>query len=144
MKNKLIILAVLLLAFGAWQLGRAQSTTPFTVIAQSLSHTSCPAVIASTTQFCFANDGIWVSLNGAAYAVVNTGATGGVTSVQQCNLAGASCGTAQTGAVVLKVPQTVTVTVANPTVSVTAPAVTATATAPSASATQGAVSASLQ
>jgi hypothetical protein len=80
MKNKLIILAVAILLFGAWHLGRAQSTTPFTVIAGSLTHTSCPTVAASTTQFCFASDGLWQSLNGAAYVQLGTPVAAGVTS----------------------------------------------------------------
>ena len=79
MRNKLIVLAIAVMVFGAWRIGRAQSTTPFTVIAQSLTHTSCPAVIASTTQFCFASDGLWQSLSGAAYTQVG-GGTAGVTS----------------------------------------------------------------
>jgi hypothetical protein len=94
---------------------------------------------------CIVTPGVYVWQNATqGWFLVAPAAASGVSSVQQCNLAGANCGTAQTGAVVLKVPQTVSVTVANPTVAVAAPAVTATAAAPSATATQGAVTATLQ
>jgi hypothetical protein len=134
MRNKLVVLAIAVLLFGAWHLGRvqAQSTTPFTVIAGSLTHTSCPAVAASTTQFCFANDGLWQSINGAAYVQLTPGTAGGVTSVTVCNAAGASCGSAQTGAVSLNIPTKVTVTAPTTTVTNTAPTATATTTAPTA------------
>ena len=129
MRTRMLVslLAIAVLVFGAWRIGRAQSTTPFTIVTQSLTHTSCPAVIASTTQICFASDGIWQSLNGAVYTQVG-GAVSAVTSVTVCNVAGASCGSPQTGAVSLNIPKTVTVTVGAPTVT----------------ATQGAVAASLQ
>ena len=79
------------------------------------AHTLC-TVVPSTTAFCFATDGFWQSINGAAFAQV--GASGPVvTSVSVCNAAGASCGTPLTGPVVLSIPTKVTVTSTAPTAS---------------------------
>ncbi len=81
------ILAVLMLAYCvflvvlAWPLHNpveAQST-PLTIVAQ-LAHTSCPVATVGKTQYCFAIDGLWQSLNGAAYTQLGAG-TGGVASL---------------------------------------------------------------
>jgi hypothetical protein len=57
----------------------AQGTNPFQV-AVTGAHTLC-AVTTGVTQYCFASDGVWQSLNGAAYTQLTAGAGGGVTSV---------------------------------------------------------------
>lgn len=126
-KAVIVVLFVCTLAFvSGWVLGiaRAQSVVPpITILAPSLTHTSC-VVTTGTTSFCFASDGLWQSINGGAFTQL--GGAGGVTSVTVCNAAGAACGAAQTGAVSLSIPKSVTVTVGNPTVSATQGAVTAT------------------
>jgi hypothetical protein len=83
------------------------------------THTSC-TIVASTTEFCFANDGLWVSINGASYTQV---AASGVASVSVCNAAGASCSAALTGAVSVNIPTTVTLTATAPAATVTPAAV---------------------
>jgi hypothetical protein len=59
---------------------RAQAPVPaqFSVIPATL-HTAC-TVIATTTSYCFASDGLWVSLNGAAYTQIGVVAVTGVSS----------------------------------------------------------------
>lgn len=132
MKNKLIVLAVAVLLFGAWHLGRAQGPVAATMSGFG-PHTTCTTPVAGSYFLCMATDGIWVSNNGAAYfQLLVPVAVAGVTSVQQCNLAGANCGTPQVGTVVLKVPQSVTVSVPLVTSAATAPVITSTAVAPSA------------
>jgi hypothetical protein len=58
---------------------RAQTNPPFQMAVGSITHTSC-TVTASTTQYCFASDGLWVSLNGAVYTQIGVVAVTGVTS----------------------------------------------------------------
>jgi hypothetical protein len=90
--KKLAAVVLIALLAGIW-LGRtvhAQSTAPWQVAVSSATHTSC-TVTASTTQFCFASDGLWVSLNGAAYTQI-----GGAAGVISWN--------GQTGAVVYTPP----------------------------------------
>ena len=56
-------------------------TVPTTLqLTGSAPHTTC-AVVPSTTNFCFANDGLWQSINGAPYVQLTPALTGGVTSV---------------------------------------------------------------
>ncbi len=84
MKNfiriSMLIVAVAVLSMGLTLHSlRAQvPNNPWQVGVSTATHTSC-TVVASTTQFCFANDGIWQSINGAAYVQVAPG-TAGVTS----------------------------------------------------------------
>ncbi len=110
-RDTLLILAALSV-IGASSMGiKAQSITSATPWAFAITGTfaNCPAVIASTTQFCFSNTGLSISLAGAAWVPVATGtAAAGVTSITVCNEAGASCGTAQNGAVQLDIPKTAT------------------------------------
>lgn len=77
-------------------------------------HTLC-IVVPSTTAYCYPNDGMYQSIKGAAFSQVGIVAVTGVTSVTVCNAAGVSCGTAQTGAVSLSIPKTVTVSATLPT-----------------------------
>jgi hypothetical protein len=79
---------------------------PLQLQVSSATHTAC-TLIAGSTQFCFAADGLWWSNAGAAYTQV--GAAAGVTSIAVCNAAGASCGTPLTGPVQLSIPKTVAV-----------------------------------
>jgi hypothetical protein len=77
-----ILLCVLTYLCGVITAGalRAQTVVPFTIIATGGLHSTCPAVAASTTQYCFATDGIWQSVNGGAYAQVGVPVAAGVTS----------------------------------------------------------------
>ncbi|SRR6266705_1047633 len=56
----------------------AQTTPTALQLTGSAPHTTC-AVTPATTTFCFANDGLWQSINGGAYAQLGV-ATGGVTT----------------------------------------------------------------
>lgn len=94
-----ILLAFVLLAVALNILPiKAQTTAPWQVGVGTSTHTACTVVPAST-QYCFAFDGLWVSLNGAAYVQVQTGTvTAGVTSIT------INGGTPQTGPVALTIP----------------------------------------
>jgi hypothetical protein len=65
------LLAIIALA-GAFVIGiriaRAQNPTltPYQFGVNNVTHASC-TVVAATTQYCYASDGPWVSINGAAY-----------------------------------------------------------------------------
>lgn len=71
-------------------------------IQSSISHTAC-TVTASTTTYCFANDGLYVSLNGAAFTQI--GGSTGVTSIT------VNGGVPQTGPIALTIPSKATTTV---------------------------------
>jgi hypothetical protein len=116
MKKHWLGLLLALAAFSApWVVGlRAQTAIPFQMAVGTATHASC-TVTAATTQYCFASDGLWVSLAGAAYTQIGVVAVTGVTSVTVCNAAGATCGTPQTGVVSLNIPKSVSVTATLPT-----------------------------
>lgn len=80
-------------------------TPGYWTVSASVSHTNCP-VTAGLTTYCYAGDGLWVSLNGAA--LVQLGA-GGVTSIA------VNGGSPQTGAVAIKIPTGVTMNPITPT-----------------------------
>ena len=101
MKYERVVIGALLLfliGINAGRLVRVEAQTPapwsFSV---SAPHTSCPAVAAGVSQYCFATDGIWQSLNGVAWVQVGVQA-GGVSSIT------VNGGTAQTGPVALTIP----------------------------------------
>jgi hypothetical protein len=77
--------------------------------------TGCPTPTPNYTIYCYAADKLQASANGAAYACIwavggcSTPAAG-VSSIVVCNAAGASCGSAQTGAVQLSIPKAATTT----------------------------------
>jgi hypothetical protein len=124
MRYVLAILIIAVLAFGGGWLLHPRPVAAQTPAAYTMSgaaaHTTCLTPATGAYFLCVASDGVWVSNNGAAYfQIVPQAGTVGVTSVQQCNLAGANCGTVQTGAVVLKVPQTVAITTPTVTTSAT-------------------------
>jgi hypothetical protein len=126
----LLIVMLVSMLFGALtykevsKVAFAQSTAPLSITVVGV-HTSC-TVAASTTTFCFASDGLWQSLSGAAYVQLGA-AISGVSSITVCNAAGANCGTAATGAISLNIP-TKAITTVTPTGSASAPIVTVTAT----------------
>ena len=110
---KKTILAILLLAIFAFNLARlvkveAQGAAPFS-FSVSAPHLNCPAVVVGVSQYCFATDGIWQSLNGAAWTQVGVptltgvtswnGQTGAITYVPPSS--GVSSVNGKTGAVVL-------------------------------------------
>lgn len=119
MKNFLIGVAVAILAMGlVLRIARAQGASAAT-FSGSGPHTTCTTPVSGAYFLCIATDGVWVSNNGALYFQITAPSSSGVTSVQTCNLAGTTCGTAVTGAVVLKIPSTGSVTVPAQTVSAT-------------------------
>jgi hypothetical protein len=78
-------IAFFLLVLSLWHDTRpahAQTiNVPFSYSVGTATHTSCPAVVASTTQYCFPADGPWVSINGATWqAIPLAAAVAGVTS----------------------------------------------------------------
>lgn len=82
-----LAVCVAIAVLAAWGVGRAQSllsNAPFQFQTPGV-HTSC-TVVPSQTEFCFAGDGLWQSLNGGAYVQITTqsvtsvnGKTGAVT-----------------------------------------------------------------
>jgi hypothetical protein len=69
------------LVLGGMWIAHAQNPTltPYQFSVPNVTHTSC-AVVASTTQYCYASDGPYVSINGATYVSMLPGA-GGLTAV---------------------------------------------------------------
>ena len=82
MKNGIIVILLAALLFLAVRSKvQAQGSVPWAMTVVG-AHTLC-TVVASATTFCFAADGVWQSLNGAAFAQLGaqgpagpTGATG--------------------------------------------------------------------
>lgn len=105
MRKRNLALAVLLafFAFAFFRLGKVQAQSNALQIQAAATHTSC-TVSTGITQFCFASDGLWQSLNGGAYTQLGV-ITGGVTSIS------VNGGTAQTGAVSITIPSKATTTV---------------------------------
>jgi len=128
----LSLVVILILGVG----GKAQTTQSLTGLPWEASvpsnsvHTSCVSVSgANLTNYCFAGDGFWVSTNGGTWVNLSTPSQSGVISVQQCNLAGTSCGTVQTGAVKVNVPSTVSLVLGAPNVNTTSTSVSSVPTA---------------
>lgn len=83
---------------------QAQAQSGPIQIQSSIAHASC-TVTPNVTTFCFADDGLFVSLTGAAFAQVGQPSVTGVSSIS------VNGGTAQTGAVALTIPTKATTTV---------------------------------
>jgi len=80
---KALLLAILIFWSGEYllpKIAKAQTVPTTLQLTGSAPHTTC-AVVPSTTNFCFANDGLWQSINGAPYVQLTPALTGGVTSV---------------------------------------------------------------
>jgi hypothetical protein len=78
MKTFTIVLLTLLALLAGYKLVKGQSvitSAPFQMEVQGL-HTVCTLNASGLTQYCFASDGLWISIAGAPYAQL-----GGVTSV---------------------------------------------------------------
>lgn len=102
MKRIITILgALIVLTLTVW-VTRAQTIVPPLTFQSTVLHTSC-VVVANVTQYCFAADGLWVSVTGGAFTQLV-----GVTSVSVCNAAGSAC-VSQTGVVTLNIPSKVVV-----------------------------------
>lgn len=85
---------------------RAQTVLPppWQVTVGPATHTAC-TVAPALTQMCLASDGLWLSVNGAAYVQVQTGtAVAGVTSISVNGSAPLS------GAISLTIPSKATTT----------------------------------
>jgi hypothetical protein len=93
------ILSIAAIFFLGWCVGAQTLAPPWQVgVPTAATHTAC-TVTASTTQMCLASDGLWLSINGAAYVQVQTGAVvAGVTSIS------INGGTPVSGAVSFTVP----------------------------------------
>jgi hypothetical protein len=79
MKTKLAFAALLILLAGV--VGRTQSTSAGTLEGPAGSHLTCSTPTAGHYYLCTANDGVWVSNNGAAYFAITQNPAGGVTSI---------------------------------------------------------------
>jgi hypothetical protein len=111
-KKACLVWAIFLLIFAGlvgidWLDGRAhaQTISPPIMIQSTIPHTAC-TVAANVTTYCFASDGLYVSLAGAAFIPM----TSGVASITVCTPVGANCGAPQTGVVLLNIPKTATAT----------------------------------
>lgn len=112
----IILLSTIAIILWAASPQKAQTVSPNPITIQStIAHTSCPAVIAGVTQYCFASDGLWVSVNGGVFSQLGVQPLPGVSSVTVCNLSGVTCGAPQTGVVSINIPSKVTVTSTAPT-----------------------------
>ena len=87
MKRSLILplLAILISAYAIYSghsVARAQvANSPYSYSVGPATHTSCPAVVATLTMYCFPADGPYVSINGAAWQPIPlTSGVAGVTS----------------------------------------------------------------
>lgn len=110
----LIALVALVTTFAGLRRAHAQTiTVPFSYAVGIATHTSCPAVITGTTQYCYPSDGPYVSINGGAWQPIPLSTSvAGLTGVTVCNATGGSCvaATVVNGVVTLNVPTSVTVT----------------------------------
>lgn len=84
MKRNWLGLSLAIAAFSApWVIGlRAQTSVPWQATVTGL-HAVCtvsPVTVPPSTTYCFASDGLWQSVNGAAYTQVGIVAVTGVSS----------------------------------------------------------------
>lgn len=95
-----------LIGFSMWTVHsvRAQTVVAPITVESTQPHTACTLPPAGTSAYCFASDGLYESISGAAYVLVNPAVTAGVTSVS------VNGGVAQTGAVALTIPTTASTT----------------------------------
>lgn len=95
-----LIAAVFMAAFaGNWVGVHAQTSQVLQVSGSWSTHTACVLSVGQTT-ICLASDGLWLSLNGAAFTQLGVAAPAGVISVN-----------GKTGVVVLSATTTATTTV---------------------------------
>ena len=76
--KKILVIVVLIFAgfLGGIKLAKAQvPNNPYQVGVSTATHTSY-TLVAGSTQYCFAFDGLWQSINGAAYVQVTPGVAG--------------------------------------------------------------------
>jgi len=59
---------------------KAQTVVPPITIQSTIPHTACPVAATGVTSYCFASDGLWESISGAAYTQLGAAVAGGVTS----------------------------------------------------------------
>jgi len=78
--KRLLAIAVIFLI--GWYVGAQTLAPPWQVgVPNAATHTAC-TVAVGLTQMCLASDGLWLSVNGAAYVQVQTGTSVvGVTSI---------------------------------------------------------------
>jgi len=124
MRRQLAAFGLILAVVLTWNHFRTQAQTGSVQFLGAASGTTlaanCPATPA-TPSVCVVGGGVYIYQSSATgwFLPQPQGASSAVTSVQVCNAAGSSCATAQTGAVVLDIPKTVTVTVPSEAATVT-------------------------
>lgn len=84
MKRLSALLTALILVIGGSaltiKLAKAQTLGPPISIESTSPHTACVISATGATRYCFASDGLYVSLAGAAYVQLTGGAPAGVVS----------------------------------------------------------------
>ena len=101
----LLFVMVMFLGVEVDRVVQAQTVVPPITVQSTQPHTACALPPAGSSAYCFASDGLYESINGAAYALVNTPPpTAGVLSIA------VNGGTPQTGAVALTIPTTASTT----------------------------------
>jgi hypothetical protein len=95
MRKLLVLAGMIIIGIGtAWRLrAQAANAIPWQVGVTG-AHTLC-VVVAGQTNYCFAADGLWISLNGAAY--VQMGVTGPIGPAGPAGPAGAAGATGPQG-----------------------------------------------
>ena len=78
-KQFAILIAVLLVAVASIAVAQNPTLTPYQFSVNNVTHTSC-TVVAATTQYYYASDGPYVSINGAAYVSMLPGGTAAITA----------------------------------------------------------------
>jgi hypothetical protein len=79
-KQFAILIAILLVTVAIIAVAQNPTLTPYQFSVNNVTHASC-TVVAATTQYCYASDGPYVSINGAAYVSMLPGApAAGVTT----------------------------------------------------------------
>ena len=96
-KQFAILIAILLVAAVIIAVAQNPTLTPYQFSVNNVSHTSC-TVVAATTQYCYASDGPYVSINGAAYVSMLPGGTAAITATSPLVVSGSvvSCPTCAT------------------------------------------------
>lgn len=79
-KKMLLATVIASALFVGYLYGQVARPLVIQVVDSALVNTTCPTPSSGVTQFCFAYNGIWQSLNGATYTQLGAAASGGVTS----------------------------------------------------------------
>lgn len=108
MRQALLTVALIVAMVVAVRAAQNPSLSPqMLTMSSTISHTNCLTPALGQTLYCFAGDGAWISVNGAAYVQFAPPAAV-ATGVASISVNGA---TPQTGAVALTIPTSASTTV---------------------------------